>query len=238
MSKQVKVLLFASLREKTGKSVFDLILSNGTSVNDVRLAVALLFPVVKDDLDRALVAVNGEYASEDTQIPAFAEIAIFPPVSGGNEISGKPTFCRIQTDEIVIDEWISRLITPTSGAIGIFVGVVRAITLGEKPYQTEYLSYEAYIPMAEMKMLQIATEIRQRWSKIDGIAIIQRYGEIKKGTQSVLIACCAPHRNDGIFEAAHYGIERLKEIVPVWKRETGPNGQVWIEGDYKPAPKE
>jgi molybdopterin synthase catalytic subunit len=92
--------------------------------------------------------------------------------------------------------------------------------------------------MAEQKMTQIASEMRQRWPSLEGIAIVQRCGKISAGARSVLIACSAPHRNDGVFEASHYGIERLKEIVPVWKQETGPDGKVWVEGEYRPAPGE
>jgi len=238
MTNQVKVLLFANLREKIREAELVLTLPNGISVNDLKFAITDLYPMVKEDIGRALVAVNHEYASDETIIPERAEVAIFPPVSGGNAILNKLTICKIQYEEISIEEWVRKIITPTSGAIGMFVGVVRSITLGANPYQTEYLNYEAYIPMAELKMTQIAAEIRQQWPSIDGIAIIQRCGKMDAGSQSVLIACSAPHRTDGVFEASHYGIDRLKEIVPVWKQETGPDGKVWVEGEYRPAPGE
>ncbi len=238
MTNQIKLLLFANLREKTGNAVLELTLPNGTSVNNLKIAIADMFPMIREEIKRALVAVNHEYASDDTIIPDCAEVAIFPAVSGGNLIPEKLTICKIQYEEISIDQWAKKIVTPTSGAIGMFVGVVRSITFGANPYQTEYLSYEAYIPMAELKMTQIASEIRQRWPSIDGIAIIQRCGKMNAGSQSVLIACSAPHRNDGVFEASHYGIDRLKEIVPVWKQETGPDGEVWVEGEYWPAPGE
>jgi molybdopterin synthase catalytic subunit len=73
---------------------------------------------------------------------------------------------------------------------------------------------------------------------VEGIAILQRVGRLAPGTPSVVIACTAAHRNTGIFEAARYGIDRLKEIVPIWKKEIGPRGESWIEGDYFPKPGE
>ena len=101
--------------------------------------------------------------------------------------------------------------------------------------QTAQLEYEAYEPMALAKMQQVAAEIRARWDKVEGIAIIQRIGRLDVGDNTVLCACSSPHRDDGCFEAARYGIDRLKEIVPVWKKELGGAGETWIEGDYRPA---
>ena len=86
-----------------------------------------------------------------------------------------------------------------------------------------------------MKMRQVAGEIRECWPRVVGIAIAQRVGRLHVGENTVLIACSAPHRDDGCFEAARYGIDRLKEIVPVWKKELGVDGQAWIEGDYQPS---
>jgi molybdopterin synthase catalytic subunit len=107
-----------------------------------------------------------------------------------------------------------------------------------QPPQTEYLEYEAYTPMAEAKMQQVAAEIRERWPTVEGIAIIQRVGRLYPMTPTVLIACTAPHRDTGVFEAARYGIDRLKEIVPVWKKEVSPDGETWVEGEYRPKPGE
>jgi len=73
---------------------------------------------------------------------------------------------------------------------------------------------------------------------VEGIAIVQRIGKLYPKTPTVLIACTAAHRDTGVFDAARYGIDRLKEIVPIWKKEFGPNGETWIEGDYIPKPGE
>ena len=102
------------------------------------------------------------------------------------------------------------------------------------PHETAYLEYEAYVPMAEAKMKQVAEEIRAKWSSVEGIAIVQRVGKLYPQTPTVLIACTAAHRDTGVFDAARYGIDRLKEIVPIWKKEFGPNGEFWVEGEYIP----
>jgi molybdopterin synthase catalytic subunit len=83
-------------------------------------------------------------------------------------------------------------------------------------------------------MQQVAAEIRARWPAVEGIAIVQRIGRLDPGTPTVLIVCTAAHRDTGVFEAARYGINRLKEIVPVWKKEVGPQGEYWVEGEYIP----
>jgi MoaE-MoaD fusion protein len=103
------------------------------------------------------------------------------------------------------------------------------------PTQTTQLEYEAYAAMAERKMGQIAHEIWQRWPDVQGIAIIQRIGTLNVGEPTTLVACATGHRDQGAFEAARYGIDRLKEIVPVWKKEISPDQTVWVEGAYQPT---
>ena len=149
-----------------------------------------------------------------------------------------PTIFRITEDELDLDELLDAITLPTTGAAAIFTGMVRGFTSRGEHHETQYLEYEAYKPMAEAKMGQVADEIRSRWPTIEGIAIIQRIGRLFPRTPTVLIACTAAHRDTGVFEAAHYGIDRLKEIVPVWKKEVGSNGEFWVEGDYIPQPEE
>ena len=83
---------------------------------------------------------------------------------------------------------------------------------------------------------QVAEEIWDKFPLVRGIAMVQRIGQLEIGETTVLVACAAGHRDQGIFEAARYGIDRLKEIVPVWKKEVGPDGSVWVEGHYHPTP--
>jgi MoaE-MoaD fusion protein len=149
-----------------------------------------------------------------------------------------PTVFSITQKEINLNQLLAEVTLPTTGAAAIFTGMVRGITDRVDVHQTLYLEYEAYKPMAELKMKQVADEIRTRWPSIEGIAIVQRVGRLYPETPTVLIVCTAAHRDTGVFEAAKYGIDRLKEIVPVWKKEVGPNGEFWVEGEYIPGPGE
>ena len=146
-----------------------------------------------------------------------------------------PTIFSITEQELNLDDLLAKITLPSTGAGCFFTGMVRGETRKEgQPPRTEYLEYEAYIPMAETKMRQVADEIRERWPTVEGIAIVQRVGRLYPMTPTVLIACTAAHRDTGVFEAARYGIDRLKEIVPIWKKEVSPQGESWIEGDYFP----
>jgi molybdopterin synthase catalytic subunit len=152
--------------------------------------------------------------------------------------SNLPTIFSITEDEIDLNDLLAKITLTSTGAAAIFTGMVRGETKRGAAHDTEYLEYEAYIPMAETKMNQVAEEIRARWPVIEGIAIVQRIGKLYPKTPTVLIACTAAHRDTGVFEAARYGIDRLKEIVPIWKKEVSPDGQFWVEGDYIPKPGE
>lgn len=148
--------------------------------------------------------------------------------------SNFPTIFSITENEIDLNDLLAQITLASTGAAAIFTGMVRGETKRGEAHDTEYLVYEAYIPMAEAKMKQVADEIRAKWSVIEGIAIVQRIGKLYPKTPTVLIACTAAHRDTGVFEAARYGIDRLKEIVPIWKKEVGPDGEEWVEGDYVP----
>ncbi len=149
-----------------------------------------------------------------------------------------PTIYSITEQEINLNDLLARITLPTTGAAAIFTGMVRGLTARADPHETVYLEYEAYLPMAEAKLKQVADEIRARWPAVEGIAIVQRVGRLYPQTPTVLIACTAAHRDTGVFEAARYGIDRLKEIVPIWKKEVGMNGEFWVEGEYIPGPED
>ncbi len=149
-----------------------------------------------------------------------------------------PTIFFITEEEINLNDLLVKITLPTTGAAAIFTGMVRGLTERNDPHETAYLEYEAYIPMAEAKMQQVAEEIRERWPVVEGIAVVQRVGRLYPQTPTVLIACTAAHRDTGVFDAARYGIDRLKEIVPIWKKEFGSKGEFWVEGEYIPRPGE
>lgn len=149
-----------------------------------------------------------------------------------------PIITSITEEEIDLNTLLDAITLTSTGAAAIFTGMVRGITTRDDPHETTYLEYEAYKPMAEAKMAQVADEIRAKWPVVEGIAIVQRIGKLYPRTPTVLIACTAAHRDTGVFDAARYGIDRLKEIVPVWKKEFKPDGEEWVEGEYHPKPGE
>jgi molybdopterin synthase catalytic subunit len=135
-----------------------------------------------------------------------------------------------------MNELVASITIPATGAVCVFSGMVRGETSSNNGVaQTEHLEYEAYEPMALAKMKQVAEEIRERHPLVQGIAIVQRIGYLEVGQNTIMIACSSGHRDQGCFEAARYGIDRLKEIVPIWKKEVRPDGQEWVEGSYLPG---
>ncbi len=229
---RVRVLYFAALRQRTGITQESLDLGDSATVADLKRQVLEAHPELSEHMGTAIVAVNHEFAFPGETLSDADEVALFPPVSGG----GPLTLVRVTNDPIDFNDLLASLVTPSTGAACLFSGMVRGRTEGSPLPETERLEYEAYPPMAEEKLEQVADEIRERWPTVEGIGIVQRIGALPAGTPTVIIACSAAHRDSGVFEAARYGIDRLKEIVPIWKKEVGPGGETWIEGDYTPGP--
>jgi len=121
------------------------------------------------------------------------------------------------------DDIVGRLVHPSVGGVTAFIGVVRGQT---DERETKYLVYEAYEEMAEDQLRRIGDEIRQRWASIREVAIVHRVGRLEVGETIVVIAISSAHRRE-TFEATHYAIDRLKEIVPIWKKEVYANGYAW-----------
>lgn len=230
---QVKVLLFATLKDLVGTRQHMLDLPTQATINTVREVLIEQYPHVRDNLRVALAAVNQEFAQAVTELHEGDEVAFFPPVSGGEPLY--PEIFQLASEPIDHDALIESITTIDTGAVCLFSGFVRGQTNkpGHMP-QVTTLEYEAYEGMALAKMKQVADEIHERWPGVQGIAIVQRVGRLSVGQNTVLIACASAHRDEGCFEGARYGIDRLKEIVPVWKKEIGPTGETWIEGQYRP----
>ncbi len=230
--KHITVLFFANLKEKVGNSRKEFELTDEARVIDLKTLLASVFPNLQGTLGTVLVSVNREYAFDDDPIPENAEIGFFPPVSGGSD---NPVYVNITENEINLNELLAQIVSKSTGAACLFTGLVRGETKRDNPHETICLEYEAYVPMAIAKMRLVADEIQEKWPEVTGISIVQRVGRLMPTTPTVMIACTAAHRDTGVFEAARYGIDRLKEIVPIWKKEIGPDGQTWVEGDYIPT---
>lgn len=235
MSEHARVLFFATLRDTTGVKETSIDFPHGARIVDIKALVLKKFPALEQHMDTFIVAMNHEFACDEDCVIDGAEIAMFPPVSGGERNPVKtPTVVAIVDQKIDINAVVAKVTLPTTGGVCTFTGTVRGVTSRGVPHETESLEYEAYREMAEAKIWQICLEIRSRWSEVEGIAIVQRVGKLMPGEISVVVACSASHRDTGIFEAAHYGIDRLKQIVPVWKKEMSKDGEQWVEGEYLP----
>jgi molybdopterin synthase catalytic subunit len=225
----IQVKLFATLKDRVGSPHVTIDLPDDATVSVLLDRLAAAQPKLAPSLATCVVAVNQEFAFGSTVIRSGDEVALFPPVSGG---STYPEIFRITDGSIDLNELAASVTLPSTGAVCTFTGTVRGVSAD---HETAQLHYEAYTPMAEAKMKQVAAEIRERWPLVQGIAIVQRIGRLSVGEFTVLIAVSAGHRDQGVFEAARYGIDRLKEIVPVWKKEIGPGGEQWVEGHYQPT---
>lgn len=119
---------------------------------------------------------------------------------------------------------VSGVFRPDCGAVSTFIGTTRIDEAGDAT--VEYLEYEAYRPMADRKLEEIGDEIKGRWD-VREVSIVHRVGRVDPGEPSVVIAVAAPRRGPA-FEASRYAIERIKQIVPIWKREVWSDGYVWV----------
>lgn len=134
----------------------------------------------------------------------------------------EPLFLIIK-DPISIEEVTNKVVRRDAGAINTFIGTVRELTKGKK---TLYLEYDAYQSMAEKKLAQIGDEIKEKWRDA-AVAITHRIGRLEISDIAVVIAVSTPHRADS-YEASRYAIERIKEIVPIWKKEHWEDGEMWV----------
>ncbi|MDH5506808.1 MAG: molybdenum cofactor biosynthesis protein MoaE [Anaerolineae bacterium] len=230
----IRVLFFATFRDMAGSKEANLEIPEGTSVAAFKKILGDQFPNLPKNMQAVLIAVNKEFGFDEDIIPDEAEVAVFPPVSGGSG-EALPDVFRVTNEVVDLNAILEEITRETTGAACFFTGMVRAVTERGDGHETAYLEYEAYHQMAEEKMRQVAEEMRAKWPSIEGIAIVQRVGRLQPGTPTVMVACTAGHRDTGVFEAARYGIDRLKQIVPVWKKEVGPEGEEWVEGEYLPT---
>jgi molybdopterin synthase catalytic subunit len=227
---KVTIKLFARLRELVGTGTLEREIADSSTVADVLQTLQKEFPALAQATSRTIIAVNKEFADPQTALSEGDEVAIFPPVSGGSGTDGNKF--AVTFDPISLDDVAARVVKPETGAVAVFGGVVRNVSAGK---EVEHLEYEAYEEMAVAKLRQVADEARQQWPKIIDIAIVQRIGHLEVGENAVIVAVSSPHRYDGCFEACAYAINRLKEIVPIWKKEVSPDGTEWVEGDYLPS---
>jgi molybdopterin synthase catalytic subunit len=218
----------------TGQRECELELADGTTAAGLFDHFAARFPALEDARRSVTVARNQEFADPSVRLADGDEVALLPPVSGGSggwihQITTPRVgnFYGLTRDPIDAAQVARELLQGVDGAFVNFEGVVRNNTKGRA---TRYLEYECYEPMAIKMMAQIGDEITASFP-ISRIAMLHRLGRMEIGETSVAVIAFSPHRKPA-FEAALEGINRLKKLVPIWKKEYFADGEVWVEGEW------
>ena len=206
----IRVRLFAGLRERAGSGALELDLSDGATVGDV-------WPLLElgDEPAGLLYARNRAYVERTEELRTGDEVAVIPPVSGGD--------FRLSEEQLSVDAAVAEVRDDAAGAIATFIGTTRAHSRGR---EVVHLEYEAYEGMAEEVMSALAARLGER-HELCKVAIHHRTGRVEIGGTSVVIAVSAPHRAAALA-ACHEAIDELKVSVPLWKKETYVGGEEWI----------
>lgn len=226
----ITIRYFAALRERIGEESEALPLSelgDAPTAGDVWRAIVDRHPELEGLRDHVRVAINQDFADDEDPVEAGDEVAWIPPVSGGSgegddyaAESGRFRVTQRPVETGTVRDAVAR---SAAGAIVTFEGVVRDHT-GDR--EVAHLEYECYGEMALQKLVDTRDEAVDRWEAVE-VAIHHRYGRLEIGEVAVAIAVSSPHRGPA-FEACEFIIDRLKEIVPIWKKEVGPGGEAWV----------
>lgn len=232
---KITIRLFAGLRERAGTDAVVLDLATGATVADAVASAQGNTPRRWRVSRTTLTAVNEEYADASQVLADGDELALIPPVSGGateSRSAARPEAPAVTITEQRLDpEAVATHVRRDSdGAVVVFEGVTRNHNEGRP---VRYLEYEAYRPMADKIIGELINEISTRW-EIDRVAVAHRIGRVDIGETSLVVAVSAAHRRPA-FEAALHFVDRLKQVVPIWKKEYFEGGEVWIGDEGGPT---
>ena len=232
---RLKVLFFGQLRDITGRSEDLLDLPGPALLEDVFRHYAAAFPRLEELRPSIVMAQNHQFAPASTPVAHNDEIAFLPPVSGGSEntqwtheiTDARGNFYALTRQPVDTIMLRNRILAGSDGAVVDFTGVVRNNTKGRP---TRFLDYECYEPMAIKVMAEIGASILAS-HQTGRIVMVHRLGRMEIGETSVAVVVAAPHRGPA-FQAALEGINRLKKLVPIWKKEYFEDGEVWVDGEW------
>ncbi len=215
---QIQVLYFAVFRERIGTSQETLELAPGTTVGGAVAALAERHASVAALRGRFRVARNQELADDGELLVDGDELALIPPVAGGSA-----AHVRVLAEPLSLDRCLSAVASAEAGGVVTFTGMVRRQSRG---HTVHHLEYEAYGEMAQKEMARLILEIE---AEVPGsrLAVEHRVGRLEIGDVAVVIAAAAPHRAEA-FTACRAMIDRLKERVPIWKKEVSVDGEEWV----------
>jgi molybdopterin synthase catalytic subunit len=220
---RVNVLLFAAYREAVGDSAVQIDLADESTVGDLTTEMSGRYPGLPQKSGRIVAAVNDEFRLHDFTLSDGDEVALIPPVSGGGPVSGCAPLIVVTEDPLDPADFTEAVRAGSSGAVVTFLGTTRDENAGRN---VTLLEYEGYRPMADKMLARVAGEMAERW-ELGGVAIGHRLGRVDVGEISLVVAASAPHRV-AAFEAVGYAVDRIKQIVPIWKKEHFEGGEVWI----------
>ena len=221
---KVNVRLFAGLSDLLGQRQVSLELAEGATVAQLRDQLSREYPAVTPFLASLVCAIDEEFVPTEHSLRDGDEVALIPPVSGGSA-DGEGWF-QVTSEPLDPQRLVEAVRRDESGALALFYGVARNHSEGRR---VRALEYDAYPSMAEKKLREVAEEVRARWP-ITGIGVLHRVGRLAIGETSLLVAVSAAHRREA-FEACHYAVDRIKQIVPIWKKEIWEDGDgAWVAG--------
>jgi molybdopterin converting factor subunit 1 len=229
---RIRVLFFGVIRDVVGLREDSLDLPEGGSLGSVFEHYATRFPKLRDMAASTVLALNQQFSQPAAPLAEGDEVALLPPVSGGSGYSHHIVdpaghFFALTREPIDGTAIARQLLRGEDGAFVNFEGVARNNTKGRA---TRYLEYECYEAMAVKMMAEIGREIAGQHA-IGRIAMVHRLGRIEISETSVAVVVTSPHRKPA-FDAALEGINRLKKLVPVWKKEYFVDGEVWVDGEW------
>ncbi|HYZ86757.1 MAG TPA: molybdenum cofactor biosynthesis protein MoaE [Bryobacteraceae bacterium] len=229
---KIRVLFFGQLKDYVGHGEEQLEVAAGSALENVWRHYEQMHPALAALRRGVVFARNHEFSNPGTELADGDEVAFLPPVSGGSDrytqvIEDGGQFYALTRQPIDMLELRRRVLRDDDGAITSFEGVVRNNTKGRA---TKFLDYECYEEMATRVMAQIGREIASAYA-IGRLAMVHRLGRMEIGDTSVAIVASAPHRKPS-FDAALDGINKLKKLVPIWKKEHFVDGEVWVEGEW------
>lgn len=223
---RVTARLFGALADRVGQAYLELDLPDGATAATLRDAAAAANPAVRELVNRVSVAVNHEVVAADHPVRPGDEVALLPPVAGGEAT----VVTGLRAPPLPVEEAVAAVAHPSAGATVVFLGTVRDHSAGMDEVQR--LDYSAYEEMASGVLDEVAAEVAARWQQVTGVAILHAVGKLEVGAHTVLVACSAPHRGIA-FDACRHALEQTKQRVPVWKHEHGPAGSRWVGADPK-----
>lgn len=217
---KVNVLMFGALAEATQRTdTFEV--PEGSTVAALVDAVRTRYPRASSIIDRSCVAVNRDVVQGTHPVTASDEIAILPPMSGG-QAPTEPVWVRLSEQPSTVDALATTASTATGGTV-TFTGTVRD-SCDRGP--VSYLEYSAYEAMADEVMRQIASDAVRKWS-LHGVAIDHAVGRREPGEVTFVVVCAAARRDEA-FEACRHVVDEVKLRAPIWKKEVGPWGARWV----------